>query len=76
RSWFDVRFFALLNHDYGGHSLRSGGATFLASLGLPEDVIMAMGRWSSQAWRIYVRENPAVRAEIILALMAAQNRRL
>lgn len=74
RAWFDSKLFALVDRlNYGGHSLRSGGATFYASLGLPEDIIMALGRWSSQAWRIYVRENPAVRAEVLLATTAGQN---
>ncbi|KAG5221505.1 RNase domain-containing protein [Salix suchowensis] len=51
----------------GGHSARAGGATFYASLGLSEDIIQALGRWSSEAWKIYVRENPTIRAELQLA---------
>ncbi|KAJ7722279.1 hypothetical protein DFH07DRAFT_679508, partial [Mycena maculata] len=39
RSWFDKRFFAMLSHEYGGHSPRAGAATFYASLGLSESVI-------------------------------------
>ena len=62
RSWFDTRFFAVLNREFRGHSPRAGGATFYASLGLSEDVIQALGRWSSQAWKIYIRDNPTVRA--------------
>ena len=34
RSWFDSKFFALLDRQFGGHSARAGGATFYASLGL------------------------------------------
>jgi hypothetical protein len=67
RSWFDARFFAVLNREFGGHSPRAGGATFYASLGLSEDIIQALGRWSSQAWKIYIRDNPTVRAEQQLA---------
>ncbi|KAF5376460.1 hypothetical protein D9615_008600 [Tricholomella constricta] len=67
RSWFESRFFRVLSKDFGGHSMRAGGATFYAGLGLSEDVIMALGRWSSSAWKVYVRENPAVRAELQLA---------
>ncbi|KAF5381547.1 hypothetical protein D9615_005612 [Tricholomella constricta] len=67
RSWFDQRFFALLGRDFGGHSPRAGGATFYAGLGLSEDVIQALGRWSSAAWKIYIRDNPTVRAEQQLA---------
>ncbi|KAF9472079.1 hypothetical protein BDN70DRAFT_769442, partial [Pholiota conissans] len=39
RSWFDSRFFALLNREFGGHSARAGRATFYAALGLSEDII-------------------------------------
>ncbi len=67
RRWFENRFFAVLNHSYGGHSIRSGGATYYASLGLSEDIIQALGRWSSSTWKDYIRENPAVRAELQLA---------
>lgn len=69
RSWFDHRFFALLSREFGGHSARAGGATFYASLGLSEDVIQAIGRWSSTAWKIYIRDIPTVRAEQQLAAL-------
>ncbi|PBK70502.1 hypothetical protein ARMSODRAFT_866301, partial [Armillaria solidipes] len=39
RTWFDKRFFKIMGRDFGGHSLRAGGATFYASLGLSESVI-------------------------------------
>ncbi|KAJ7706810.1 hypothetical protein B0H17DRAFT_852559, partial [Mycena rosella] len=39
RSWFDKKFFAMLSHEYRGHSPRAGAATFYASLGLSESVI-------------------------------------
>jgi hypothetical protein len=52
RSWFDKKFFSLLDRRFGGHSGRAGGATFYASLGVTEDVIQALGRWSSQALRL------------------------
>ncbi|KZP33828.1 hypothetical protein FIBSPDRAFT_718620, partial [Athelia psychrophila] len=48
RTWFDAKFHTLLDRTYGGHSGRAGGATFYASLGLTEDIIQALGRWSSQ----------------------------
>jgi hypothetical protein len=67
RSWFDRRFFKVLDRSFGGHSARAGGATFYAALGISEDVIQALGRWSSQAWKSYIRDNPTVRAEAQLA---------
>lgn len=69
RSWFESIFFKLLNRDYGGHSVRAGSATFYASLGVSETIIMAIGRWSSEAWKIYIRDHPTVRAEIQLACL-------
>ena len=67
RSWFEAKFFTILNRSFGGHSPRAGGATFYASLGLSEDIIQALGRWSSKAWKIYIRDNPSIRAELQLA---------
>jgi hypothetical protein len=67
RSWFESRFYAVVTKDFGGHSCRAGGATFYARLGLDESIIMALGRWSSSAWKIYIRDNPTVRAELQLA---------
>ncbi|KAJ3964165.1 hypothetical protein EV361DRAFT_812507, partial [Lentinula raphanica] len=57
-----------------GHSLRAGGATFYARLGLSESVIMALGRWSSAAWKINIRDNPTVRAELQLASLKQAQR--
>jgi hypothetical protein len=67
RSWFFSKFHSSLSHDYGGQSVRAGGATFYASLGLSESVIQAIGRWTSAAWKIYIRDNPTIRAEQQLA---------
>lgn len=39
---------------YSSHSLRRGGATLLAALGVPEYIIMEIGRWTSGAWRDYI----------------------
>ena len=69
RTWFDSKFFSLVDRSFGGHSLRAGGATFYAALGLSETVIMALGRWSSEAWKIYIHDNPCVRAALQLATL-------
>ena len=39
----------------GSHSLRIGGASMLCSLGVPDATIQVMGRWSSNAFRRYLR---------------------
>ena len=41
---------------YGAHSLRIGGATALAWLKVPGDMIQAAGRWHSGAYLRYLRE--------------------
>ena len=56
RAWFDSKLFFFVDRSFGGHSPRAGGATFYAALGLSESVIMALGRWSSEAWKIYIRD--------------------
>ena len=66
-SWFELKFFAILDRRYGGHSPRTGYAMFLASLGVSETVIQAVGCWSSEAWKIYICENPSIRVEQQLA---------
>lgn len=40
---------------YKTHSFRIGRATDLAALGLSETAIKAMGRWSSSAYKLYIR---------------------
>lgn len=39
---------------YAGHSFRRGGATALLLAGVPADVVQAHGRWSSEAFRLYL----------------------
>ena len=40
---------------YKTHSFRIGAATWLARKGVSHDAIKAMGRWSSDAFRRYIR---------------------
>ena len=69
RAWFDTKLFSFVDRSFGGHSARAGGATHYAALGISESVIMALGRWSSKAWKIYIRDNPSVRAALQLAAL-------
>lgn len=69
RAWFDSKLFSFVDRSFGGHSARAGGATYYASLGLSESVIMALGRWLSEAWKIYIRDNPCIRAALQLAAL-------
>lgn len=42
---------------YKSHSFRIGGATELARIGTPDEVIMKMGRWKSHVYSRYIRLN-------------------
>ena len=72
-SWFEWKFFSTLDHCFSGHSPQTGYTTFLASLGISESVIQAVGHWSSEAWKIYIWENPAIRVELQLASIRLQH---
>lgn len=60
RRWFLSRLQKANLENIGGHSLRAGGATFFAASGWPDDRIQALGRWSSDTFKIYIRKNPVV----------------
>jgi hypothetical protein len=46
---------SLVSKDFALHSLRIGGATALLKAGCPPAVIQALGRWSSEIYRLYTR---------------------
>jgi hypothetical protein len=48
---------------YSTHSMRAGGATSLSILGYPAAVIQQMGRWTSDAYLVYIRVTDATRRE-------------
>jgi hypothetical protein len=54
-------------NDVAGQSLRAGGATMLAEKGVAPFLIQAAGRWSSEAFRIYVRKNPFLLHSLLFA---------
>jgi hypothetical protein len=63
--WFTSRLTSTLGPDVGGHSIRSGAATSLALAGVPDNVIQGMGRWSSEAFKVYIRKHPVVLQALI-----------
>lgn len=58
RSWFMERLQRIFGSTRSGHSLRAGGATAYAQNGMDMDTIQSIGRWSSEAFRIYIRTHP------------------
>ena len=43
--------------DYTGHSFRIGAATTAASVCIPDNIIKTLDRWSSEAYRLYIRSS-------------------
>lgn len=58
RSWFLKRLREFFDYTIAGQSLRSGGATALAERGTRLELIQGIGRWASDAFRIYIRRHP------------------
>lgn len=58
--WYVAKLRCALGADVGGSSLRSGGADYLAGLGTPHAIIQAVGRWSSEAFKVYLRTHPTL----------------
>ena len=54
---------------YSGHSFRIGAATSAAAAGVPAHIIKMLGRWSSEAYLLYVR-TPRESLASISALLA------
>ena len=56
---------------FSGRSLRIGGATELASLGVPPLTIQLLGRWDSTAYRAYTRVSRGQALRLSAALSTA-----
>lgn len=61
RAWFLTHFRRFFSKEKSGHSMRSGGASALARAGFPLEHIQDVGRWSSKAFKTYVRDHPLMR---------------
>lgn len=72
RHWFISRLRCFFPKDYAGHSLRSGGATSLAEAGVPPLTIQAIGRWTSESFKIYIRKNPVLLHALLTSRPAHQ----
>ena len=45
----------IAHQNYAGHSFRIGAATAAAAVGVPAHIIKMLGRWSSEAYLLYIR---------------------
>ena len=72
RHWFMSRLRRFFPKEIAGHSMRSGGATSLAEAGADLATIQAVGRWSSDAFRIYIRKNPVLIHAVLFGRPAHQ----
>ena len=57
------------------HSFRIGGATLLCSLGVPDATIQILGRWSSSAFRRYLRISDALISRIHVSMASFNDQR-
>jgi len=57
--------------EFSGHSFRSGGATDLWAAGVDPRSIQLQGRWRSDAFWLYVRDNPAEHASRVRAAFSS-----
>jgi hypothetical protein len=70
RQFFISRIRRFFDRNVAGQSMRAGGATSLAENGVPPSLIQLIGRWSSDAFFIYIRKSPI----LIQALLYSGNR--
>ena len=47
----------IIEGGYTGHSFRTGVATTAARVGTPDNMIKTLGRWSSEAYGLYIRSS-------------------
>jgi len=67
RSWFISHLQRFFPPSIVGQSMQASGATSLAEHGVAPSLIQAMGRWSSQAFLIYIRKSPALIQGLLFA---------
>ena len=54
--------------NFSSHSFRIGAATVAAQNGIPDHLIQALGRWTSNAYQLYIRTPSEALASLSLQL--------
>jgi hypothetical protein len=70
--WFMSHLQTFLPSMFAGHSMRSRSVTSLAEAGVNISTIQAVGRWSSDAFQIYIQKNPVVLHALLFGWPAHQ----
>ncbi|MGL5597112.1 MAG: tyrosine-type recombinase/integrase [Aeromonas sp.] len=76
RFWFQKHLKLVLNQSgiparhFSSHSFRIGAATTAAQKGIPQHQIQSLGRWSSDAFKSYIRSNHLEIRKAHLALIS------
>ena len=73
RNFFVQRLHLLFTKDISGQSMRAGGATKMAEEGAAPLTIQSAGRWSSDAFKIYIRKNPAILHGMMFSQLRSQH---
>ena len=73
RSWFIKHLAQYFPKDIADQALCSGGATNLTICGVAPHLIQAAGRWTSEAFRAYIRKNPFLLHALLFSSQATHD---
>ena len=62
RAWFTTSAKRFINHPIDDSSFRAGGATHMVLSGVNPELVRKLGRWSSEAFDLYIRSRPSMLA--------------